>query len=78
MIAFVLRRLLQAAGIVLVMSVVVFLGVHAIGNPIDVLIDPAATQAMRAAIIKQYGLDQPLWRQYFVFLDATLDRKSVV
>jgi len=72
MIAFVLRRLLQAAGIVLVMSVVVFLGVHAIGNPIDVLIDPAATQAMRAAIIKQYGLDQPLWRQYFVFLDATL------
>ena len=72
MAGFVLQRLLQAAGIVLVMSVLVFAGVYAIGNPIDVLIDPAATQAMRAAIIQQYGLDLPLWQQYFRFLNAIL------
>ena len=70
MAGFVLQRLIQAAGIALAMSVVVFLGVHAIGNPIDVLIDPAATQAMREAAIRQYGLDLPLWQQYLRFLGA--------
>ena len=55
-----------------VMSVLVFAGVYAIGNPIDVLIDPAATQAMRAAIIRQYGLDLPLWQQYGHFLGNVL------
>ena len=67
-----MRRLIQSAGVVAVMSVVVFLGVHAIGNPVDVLIDPAASQAMRAAIIQQYGLDLPLWQQYFRFAGALL------
>lgn len=72
MAGFVIGRLIGAAGIVLAMSVLVFLGVHAIGNPIDVLIDPAATQAMRAAIIRQYGLDLPLPLQYWRFLTGIL------
>lgn len=72
MTGFLLGRLAQAALVMLVMSVLVFLGVYAIGNPIDVLIDPAATQAMRAAIIRQYGLDLPLWQQYGHFLGNVL------
>ncbi|HEY8612751.1 MAG TPA: ABC transporter permease [Roseomonas sp.] len=68
MTGFLLGRLAQAVLVMLVMSVLVFVGVYAIGNPIDVLIDPAATQAMRAAIIRQYGLDLPLWQQYGHFL----------
>jgi len=67
---FLLGRLLGAAGVVLAMSALVFLGVYAIGNPVDVLIDPAATQAMREAAIRQYGLDRPLWEQYGLFLGA--------
>ena len=72
MTGFLLGRLAQAVLVMLVMSVLVFLGVYAIGNPIDVLIDPAATQAMRAAIIRQYGLDLPLWQQYGHFLGNLL------
>ena len=72
MLGFLIGRLLQAVAVVLVMSVVVFLGVYAIGNPIDVLIDPAATQAMRAELISRYGLDLPLWQQYGRFLTAVL------
>ena len=68
MTGFLLSRVLQALAVVVVMSVLVFLGVYAIGNPIDVLIDPAATQAMRAALIHQYGFDLPLWEQYFRFV----------
>ncbi|MBC7801723.1 MAG: ABC transporter permease, partial [Gemmatimonadaceae bacterium] len=72
MLGFLISRLLQAVGVVIVMSVLVFLGVYAIGNPIDVLIDPAATQAIRAALIRQYGLDLPLWQQYFRFVGNLL------
>jgi peptide/nickel transport system permease protein len=68
MIAFILQRLLQSILVVFAMSVIVFVGVYAIGNPIDVLIDPGATQAIRDALIARYGLDQPLWRQYFTFV----------
>jgi peptide/nickel transport system permease protein len=42
--------------------------VYAIGNPVDILISPDANQAERAAIIRAFGLDQPLWQQYLLFL----------
>lgn len=65
---FVIRRLLQAIVLALVMSVLVFAGVFAIGNPADILIDPEATQAERLRLIAQLGLDRPLHEQYFIFL----------
>jgi peptide/nickel transport system permease protein len=50
----------------------VFVGVYAIGNPIDVLIAPDVTQEIRAQTIAQYGFDRPLWEQYAAFLDRVL------
>nr|WP_321460216.1 ABC transporter permease [uncultured Cohaesibacter sp.] len=72
MLAFLVNRLLQAVLVVFAMSIIVFVGVYAIGNPIDVLIDPGATQAIREQLIHQYGLDQPLWQQYLTFLSNVL------
>ncbi len=72
MTGFLIQRLLQAAAVMLVMTVIVFCGVYAIGNPIDILINPDADQQMRADIIARYGLDQPLWRQYLTFLGNLL------
>lgn len=68
MLGFMIQRLLQALVVMLVISALVFIGVYAVGNPIDVLISPDATQAIREAAIKAYGLDQPLWKQYLDFL----------
>jgi peptide/nickel transport system permease protein len=68
MIAWFARRLVQAAFVVLAMTVIVFIGVHLIGNPVDILISPDADQAERARAIAALGLDQPLWRQYAIFL----------
>jgi peptide/nickel transport system permease protein len=65
---FIIQRLLQALVVMLMISALVFTGVYAIGNPIDVLISPDATQQIRLATIKAYGLDQPLWKQYADFL----------
>jgi peptide/nickel transport system permease protein len=72
MLTWLIRRLIQAAFVVLAMTVIVFIGVHVIGNPVDILISPEAEQAERTRIIASLGLDQPLWRQYFVFLTGAL------
>ncbi len=55
-----------------VMSAVVFVGVYAIGNPIEIIIPPEATQEIREATIKRFGLDLPLWEQYFIFITNLL------
>ncbi len=67
-----LRRLVQACFVILAMTVIVFIGVNVIGNPIDILISPDATQADRVRTIAALGLDQPLWRQYLLFLWGAL------
>ncbi|MCQ9617180.1 ABC transporter permease [Paenalcaligenes niemegkensis] len=66
------RRFSQALVVVLMMSLIVFIGLHAIGNPIDTLIGPDVDQIQRARIIEQLGLDQPLWKQYIAFLNGAL------
>jgi len=65
---FILRRLGQSIGVVFLTSVIVFLGVYAIGNPVDLLISPLADQLEREAAIKALGLDKPLLEQYWIFL----------
>jgi len=72
MITWTIRRVFQACFVVLAMTVIVFIGVHVIGNPVDILISPEADQAERARIIANLGLDQPLWRQYAYFLDGAV------
>jgi len=69
---YLLRRLIQAAGVVLAMSVIVFVGVFAIGDPVEILISPDADQIERERAIQALGLDLPLWRQYLVFLGKAM------
>jgi peptide/nickel transport system permease protein len=68
MTVFVIRRLLQSAVVLIVMSLLVFLGVFAIGNPVDILVSPQADQAEIARATAALGLDKPIWEQYLVFL----------
>jgi peptide/nickel transport system permease protein len=67
-----IQRLFHALIVVLVMTVIVFVGLNVIGNPVDILISPHADQADRARQIAALGLDQPLWRQYLEFLWGAL------
>ena len=68
MTAFVIRRLLQALGVALLMSAVVFFGVNVIGDPVYLLIDPQADQADIERAIRALGLDRPIGEQYLHFL----------
>jgi peptide/nickel transport system permease protein len=68
MLVFVIRRLMQSVVVLFAMSLLVFVGVFAIGNPVDILINPNADQEDIERAIKGLGLDKPLWEQYLVFL----------
>jgi peptide/nickel transport system permease protein len=66
------RRLIQAFFVILLMTLIVFLGVNVIGDPVEILISPNADQAERARAIVALGLDKPLWEQYLLFLRGAL------
>src|SRR5512143_193558 len=68
MLVFVIRRTLQSIVVLFAMSLLVFVGVYAIGNPVDILINPQADQMDRERAIAALGLDKPLWAQYLSFL----------
>ena len=72
MLVFLIRRCTQSIVVLFVMSLLVFVGVYAIGNPIDILINPQADQQDRERAIEALGLDKPLWLQYLTFLRGAL------
>jgi peptide/nickel transport system permease protein len=67
-----IRRMIQAVLVMLVMTVIVFVGVYGIGDPIEILISPDADQQEKARAIAALGLDKPLWEQYWIFLKGAL------
>jgi len=65
---FVIRRVVQSLIVVLVMSLVVFIGVHVVGDPVHILISDDMTQMEIERFIQKLGLDRPVHEQYFHFL----------
>ncbi|MBL4908152.1 MAG: ABC transporter permease, partial [Sneathiella sp.] len=72
MLAFTIRRLSQSVVVLFVMSIIVFAGVYAIGNPVDILINPEADIAEQEETMRRLGLDKPMWVQYGLFLSNAL------
>ncbi|MDT1062536.1 ABC transporter permease [Paracoccus sp. CPCC 101403] len=72
MTVFILRRLVQTMLVLLLTSVIVFLGVYAIGDPLEILLPADASLAERAQVAASLHLDQPLPLQYFGFLSSAL------
>jgi peptide/nickel transport system permease protein len=68
MTVYLIRRLLQAVLVVVAMSLIVFVGVYAIGDPVEILIAPDADQMERERAVQALGLDKPLWMQYGSFV----------
>lgn len=67
-----IRRLLQSVFVVVAMTIIVFVGVNVIGDPVEILIAPDADQAERLRVVQSLGLDRPLWEQYGRFLYGAL------
>jgi peptide/nickel transport system permease protein len=65
---FLINRLIQSVVALFVVSLIVFVGVYALGNPVDVLISPDATREEVERVTRVLGLDRPMWEQYGLFL----------
>ena len=72
MLVFLFRRLGQSLLVLAAMAILVFVGVYALGNPIDILIAADADQLEREQAIVRLGLDQPLWVQFGLFVKSAL------
>lgn len=68
MLAFIIRRLLQALLVMAVMSGLVFVGLYVVGDPVSMMASPDASELDRDAIRVNFGLDKPLWKQYAIFM----------
>lgn len=66
------QRVGQACLVLFVMSLIVFFGLHAIGNPVDILIGEDMNQQERLEAIARLGLDQPLTHQYMAFVKGAV------
>ena len=68
MAGFLLKRLVEAAVALLLVTFLVFVGVNAIGDPVSLLLAADAPPAAEAALRERLGLDRPLPQQYLAFL----------
>ncbi|HXV25927.1 MAG TPA: ABC transporter permease [Alphaproteobacteria bacterium] len=66
---FILTRPIQLIPVLLGVSVISFIMVQSIpGDPVRILLGTRATVEVIAKVRAQYGLDEPLWVQYLLFL----------
>jgi len=69
MLRFVVRRLLLLVPILIGLSILVFLWIRALpGTPATALLGERATPEAIAAVREQYGLDDPVYEQYYAYV----------
>jgi peptide/nickel transport system permease protein len=69
---YLINRVLQAVGAMVLMSLLVFAGVFVIGNPDQILIAPESSQEDMQRLRADLGLDQPFHIQYLRFVQGAL------
>lgn len=68
MLAFFIQRLMQAVFVMLVVALIAFSLFHYVGDPVLNMLGQEATDADRAALRTQLGLDQPILVQFWQFI----------
>ena len=64
------RRVVYCLVSLLLLSLTIFLFVRVTGDPAALLVEPGASPADIAEIHHRFGLDLPLWQQYWLFMSA--------
>lgn len=62
------RFALMLASLFIVITILFFLFRQVPGGPMSAFTNPRMSQAARQAVIEQYGLNDPLWRQYIRYM----------
>jgi peptide/nickel transport system permease protein len=73
MIAFLVRRLLQAVAVLFIVTIMVFILIHRLpGGPARAELGVQATPTAIASFNQQHGFDKSLWTQYWTWLSELL------
>ncbi|MFW5727917.1 MAG: ABC transporter permease [Spirochaetota bacterium] len=72
MVKFLIRRTIQMITVLLVVSVIVFVMTSVIGNPVHNMLPQDASEVQIQQVVKQLGLDKPIYVQYWIFLKNAL------
>ena len=73
MVRYIIRRLTLLVIVIVGMSVITFSLTHLVpGNPARLLAGTHAKQEQVEAIARKYGLDRPLYEQYFIYMSGLL------
>jgi ABC-type dipeptide/oligopeptide/nickel transport system permease component len=67
MLAYVLRRLLQALVVMATVGFVAFMLFQYVGDPVAIMLGQDYTEAQRDALVRDLGLDQPFFVQFGTF-----------
>jgi len=67
MIIYIFKRLWQSCILAVIMSIIVFLGMYVVGDPVEMLSDEDWTEQDKIDLAIELGLDKPLPEQYFNF-----------
>jgi len=72
MLRYLISRLVGLVGVLLAVSLITFVLMHAVpGGPFDVVAierQQAIPEAIKRQLNAKFGLDRPVWEQYLVFL----------
>ncbi len=69
---YVLKKLLLAVPVLLGITVIDYLIMSLAGSPLDMMVGPRITEGAIAARAARWGLDQPIWVQYWNWLTEVL------
>lgn len=72
MAGYLIKRLIELAIALLIMSVLVFSLARLTGDPVALLLSDYATEEERITLTQQLGLDKPLTEQYRIFISSAL------
>jgi len=72
MTVYILRRLAQTLLVLFVTSALVFSGIFLVGDPVEMLVNPAADQEEKLRAAAALGLDRPVLEQYAIFIKGAL------
>ena len=66
---YLLKRLVQLVVVSFIISVLVFLLVHLLpGDPTEIILGPNDTAHNRIVLLRELGLNKPLWNQYTIWI----------
>ena len=69
---YILKRLLQTLVTIWIISIGVFMLTRLTGDPADLMLSPLASAQDRDVFRKVWGLDQPVWMQYWTYATGML------